>query len=126
VLSKIPEWENLSPEEYRQAVSDLVDSILEEHAEKIRSAPKDGRHVLALDPSHRPEKTKRSPKPACHASSREERERYRQLRREFVNAYLQASALVKEGSRRALELFPAGCFLPPLGLEFLTESPRAG
>jgi hypothetical protein len=124
VLSKIPAWAHLSDEAYRQAVSDLVDSILEEHEEKRQAAPKDTRHLLATDPEHRPETTKRSPKPVCHAATREERKKYRQLRREFVSAYLAASEKVRKGVVSAFKLFPPGSFLPVLGLEHLTEQPQ--
>lgn len=126
-LSKLPAWKHLSDAEYKQAVSDLVDSILEKYEETRKSTPKDGpRRVLAHDPEHRPARTKRSPKPVCHAATREERRKYHQLRREFVGAYLAASALVKAKSKEAFDFYPSGSFLPPLGLEFLTEKPRAG
>lgn len=118
-LSKIPAWEDLSDDEDRLAVSKLVDTILDEHEKKPGSAPNVVDRVRSSDPTHRPAKAKRSPKPVCHAASREERGKYRQLRREFVNAYVRASELLREGEKEALRRFPPCSFLPPLGLDVL-------
>jgi len=42
-----------------------------------------------------------------------------------VNAYLEASALLKKGARRALVKFPQAAFLPPVGLGPLRSPPTS-
>jgi REP element-mobilizing transposase RayT len=122
-LSKIPAWEPLSEDEYRAAVAELVDHILDEYEEQRLAAPKNPATALVEDPTRRPEKTKHSPKPVCHAASRAERQRFRERRRAFVNAYIQASERLRAGVLAALKDFPEGAFLPPLALSCFAPSP---
>jgi putative transposase len=126
VLSKIPAWKHLSDEEYRARIAELLDQIHDEYAEERAQASRRGRALVVEDPARPPAKTKRAPKPTCHAASRAERARFERLRREFVRAYLEASALLREGARRALDLFPEGAFLPPLGLTRLRDAAPLG
>jgi REP element-mobilizing transposase RayT len=122
-LSKIPAWKHLSDEAYRKAIADMIGDILGEYEDQRLAAPKIVR--IAVPADYRPDKTKSSPKPVCHAASRKERKRFHQRRRDFVNTYLEASALLKEGARLALDMFPQGAFLPPVGLGPLRSPPAS-
>ena len=121
-LSKLPVWRELSDEAYRAHVKELIDEILDEFEEERMRAPKNPREALVEQPEYRPQKTKSSPKPECHAASTAERRRFLELRREFLRAYSEASALLREGVRRAIDLFPDGSFLPPIGLHLLVQA----
>ena len=95
----------------------MVEEI-EAEAEAIRSKL-GGKPVVGMDkirnqdPMSRPVQCKRSPKPMCHAASREMRDRMRQTYRAFVAMFLEASLKVKLG-RVAEAIFPKGSFPPSL------------
>jgi REP element-mobilizing transposase RayT len=117
-LSKLPCWEHLSDDEYRQEVHNLVAGILADYADLRATVPRERlRRLVRQDPEHRPARTKKSPKPVCHAASSEERSRYRKQRREWVQQYRYAAARLREGCLAALGLFPPEAFLPQLPRE---------
>jgi hypothetical protein len=66
-LSKIPAWKHLSDEAYRKAIADMIGDILDEYEEQRLAAPKIV--TIAVPADSRPDKTKSSPKPLCHAAS---------------------------------------------------------
>ena len=117
-LSKLPCWADKSDEEYQQAIRELHQSILEKHQEIISRVPKGApRRLVRQDPEYRPDETKSSPKPICHAASREERRRYREQQEIFVAAYHAASKMLRSGNLAAFPLFPEECFLPRMPAE---------
>ncbi|MCP3997779.1 MAG: hypothetical protein GY722_22360 [bacterium] len=65
------------------------------------------------DPLRRPARSKRSPKPPCHAATKAMRERFRQAYRAFVEMFQEASLKVKFGMVTAA-IFPKGSFPPSL------------
>ena len=65
------------------------------------------------NPLERPPKSKKSPKPACHAASKNMRERFRQTYRVFVAMFQEASLKIKFGNVKAA-VFPKGSFPPSL------------
>ncbi len=68
--------------------------------------------ILAQDPHSRPQHSKKSPAPFCHAASREWRRKLREAYREFVAAFRSAAERLKAGDREAP--FPVGSFPPAL------------
>ncbi len=65
------------------------------------------------DPLARPVKSKKSPKPLCHAASPEMRERVRLTYRAFVAMFREASLKLKFGDLLGA-VFPKGSFPPGL------------
>ena len=70
-------------------------------------------NIRGQDPLRRPVKSKRSPKPLCHAASKEMRKRMRLACRGFVAMFQEASLKVKFG-KAAEAIFPKGSFPPTL------------
>ncbi len=65
------------------------------------------------NPFERPTRSKGSPKPPCHAASKDMRERFRQTYRAFVAMFQEASLKLKFGNVKAA-IFPKGSFPPSL------------
>jgi len=112
-LVPLPCWRHLSPDEYRNRVTEIVDEIeretLERHKEE-NTAPRGITHVLTQDPHHRPNSVKSSPAPWIHARTREARDAYRRAYAWFLAEYQEASRKFRNGQ---LEVeFPPNCFLP--------------
>jgi len=68
--------------------------------------------ILKQNPHHQPSRSKKSPAPFCHASSKAWRQRLREAYAEFVDAYRRAAEKLKLGHRDVR--FPQGSFPPPL------------
>jgi REP element-mobilizing transposase RayT len=118
-LSPIPCWAHFTTKQYREAVVDLIQAIRGQHRELIERVPADWKkRILRRDPQPRPDRTKRSTRPLCHAASKEAWQKFRQGFKEFVDAYMRASDLLRRGYLEAIELFPPGCHLPRLNEEF--------
>ncbi len=115
VLTPLPCWRQLSAEQVRHNVEELIREIEEETRLRHRrkgSTPIGITAVLAQDPHQRPRESKRAPAPRFHAVSRE-------VRRAMWTVY----SLVYAAYRRAHEklmkgvgpvVFPAGCHPPRL------------
>ncbi|MBI4614220.1 MAG: hypothetical protein HY720_11465 [Planctomycetes bacterium] len=108
-----PCWRHLSPKEQAARLRELVYSR-EEELRRERQAK--GMKVLGIravktvSPSDRPANPKRSPRPLCHASSRELWEEYREQYAHFVELYRVASKRYRDGERDVT--FPPGSFPP--------------
>jgi hypothetical protein len=127
-LSKLPCWAYLADHAYRRAVTELVAGILLEHRERAATVdPAAIARIHRQDPEHRPDSTKRSPRPLCHAASRSERKKLHEVLRSWINAYYEASRRFLDGDREAVDHFPPGAFLPPLALcsRFLLPAPAS-
>lgn len=114
VLTPMPCWRHLSPERYRSRIGDLVRGVEDEARELAREkGPPLGRNqVMRQHPHQRPLKSKRSPSPLVHASTKAVRLTFVEAYRSFVYAYRRAADLLKRGNR--LVRFPALAFPPPL------------
>ena len=114
-LAPLPCWKGLTPEEYRQRVSDVVeraeaDAAAERQSTKAR--PLGVATIRSQDPYSRPRRLKRSVAPLLHAASREVRRRFRDAYAAFVAAYRRAAERLRAGD--AAPPFPIGCFPPAL------------
>ncbi|MES1240164.1 MAG: hypothetical protein ABUT39_00955 [Acidobacteriota bacterium] len=122
VLSRLPCWDHLSLEAYRQRVAELVEEI-ERDARAARIER--GTSVLGADavlrqrPHNRPNRTKKSPAPRFHAASKAIRDGLREAYGLFLAAFRDAAELLKQGDRSAR--FPLGSFPP--GLPFVRALP---
>ena len=118
VLTQIPCWNDLSSEEYKQRILELVEQIESETIEmhKANGTQPLGSHaIFTQDPHSKPKRVKRSPAPAFHAATRERFLELRDAYNIFVVAYRIASDRLRSG--RTDFAFPRGCFPPPLPVE---------
>jgi hypothetical protein len=116
-LSRLPCWEHLSPEAYRERVAGMVKTIEEDAAAARKRAGTEpfGREaILAQHPHTRPEKIKKSPAPApfVHAATKATRQFFYGIYAEFVAAYRTAAEKLRAGDPKPG--FPVGCFPPAL------------
>jgi hypothetical protein len=115
-LAPLPCWQKLPPAAIRKKVAEMVTEIEAEAAErrkKLGIEPRGMDRIRHQDPLSRPVNSARSPKPLCHAASKEMRERVVKVYRGFVNAFREASLQVKFGNT-AKACFPKGSFPPSL------------
>ena len=118
VLSPIPCWQGYTREQFRKSIEALLESIQTKYAHLIAQVPEDWKkRILRRDPHPRPENTKRTPKPLCHAATRQARFEFWEQYHAWVSSYMQASERLRSGIREALGEFPAGCHLPRLNAE---------
>lgn len=68
--------------------------------------------ILRQDPHTRPNQTKKSPAPVCHAATKAARESFWEAYSTFVAAFREAADKLKAGDRAAR--FPLGSFPPAL------------
>ena len=101
----------------------MIGDILDEYEEQRLAAPKIVR--IAFRRTIDPTRPRARPSPSGTLRLAKSRKRFHQRRRDFVNAYLEASALLRVGARRALDMFPQGAFLPPVGLGPLRSPPAS-
>jgi hypothetical protein len=84
-------------------------------------APLGRRRILGLDPHDKPDRSKRSPRPPCHAASKAARIGFRRAYSEFCVAFRQAAEDLRS-SLRAPES-PIGSFPPRL--PYVGAAPRS-
>lgn len=121
-LTRLPCWEHLSQEEYRERVAELVEKIEAEArmARLERGIPVLGvGAVLRQNPHTQPNKTKKSPAPRFHLAGKAVRNGLREMYGLFLAAFRDAAELLKTGDRTAR--FPLGSFPP--GLPFVRALP---
>lgn len=122
MLSPLPCWSDLKPEEYRARVAGLVEEV-EEKARAERQSrglePLGVEAILKQRPHTRPNQTKKSPAPRFHAVTKEVRETFWIAYSMFVAAFREAAEKLKAGDRSAR--FPVGSFPP--GLPFVRAHP---
>jgi hypothetical protein len=115
VLSQLPCWAHLTPEQYRERIAELVEEI-EAEARADREArgvePLGVEAILRQDPHTRPNQTKKSPAPAYHAATKGARERFWEAYSAFVAEFREAAEKLKAGDRTVR--FPLGSFPPSL------------
>jgi REP element-mobilizing transposase RayT len=115
VLSQLPCWKHLTPEEYRSRIAELVREIEETAATArqeslIKPLGIDG--IRAQDPETRPKKLKKSPAPFVHAATKAARKAMWEAYSTFVAAFREAAEKLKAGDRNVV--FPIGSFPPRL------------
>jgi REP element-mobilizing transposase RayT len=115
VLAQLPCWADLTPEQYRERIAELVEEV-EAEARVDREArgiePLGVEAILRQDPHTRPNQTKKSPAPAYHAASKAARKSFWEAYSAFVAAFREAADKLKAGDRTAR--FPLGSFPPAL------------
>ena len=115
-LAPLPCWRHLSLSEIRKRVAQLVTEI-ETVAAQLREDL--GTRLLGMEkirhqnPLERPARSQRSPKPICHAASKNMRERFGQTYKAFVAMFQEASIKLRFGNVTAA-IFPKGSFPPSL------------
>jgi len=115
---------DLSPAEYRDCVTKIVDDLVKEERARRR---REGRKVLGVeailsqDPRRAPERTSRSPAPICHASRREVRKAYREALRTFQEVFKDCSERLRLFGELTVT-FPDYCFPPSRG--FVRPNPK--
>jgi len=118
-LSQLPCWADLTPEQYRERIAELVEEI-EAEARTDREArgiePWGVEAILRQDPHTRPNQTKKSPAPACHAGSKGFRKKFWEEYSAFVADFREAAEKLKAGEWPVR--FPLGSFPP--GLPFVS------
>jgi REP element-mobilizing transposase RayT len=118
-LSQLPCWADLTPEQYRERIAELVEGI-EAETRADREArgiePLGVEAILRQEPHARPNQTKKSPAPACHAASKEARKKFWESYSAFVAAFREAAEKLRAGEWPVR--FPLGSFPP--GLPFVS------
>jgi hypothetical protein len=119
VLSQLPCWADLTPEQYRERIAELVEEI-EQEARADREArgvePLGAEAILRQDPHTCPNQTKKSSAPLYHAATKAAREAFWEAYSAFVVAFREAAERLKAGDRTVR--FPLGSFPP--GLPFVS------
>ncbi len=81
--------------------------------EELGTDPVGMETIRHQNPLARPVRSKRSPKPLCHAASKDIRERFRKARQGFVAMFQEASIKLRFGNVTGAK-FPKGSFPPSL------------
>ena len=114
-LEPLPCWADLSEEEWRQRVADIVEDIEREGRSRHvreKTEPLGRRRVRKVNPHHAPKKVAWSPQPFEIARDPRRRRELRQAFAEIVAAYRDAAERLAKGDRQAR--FPEGTFPPGL------------
>jgi hypothetical protein len=120
-LAPLPCWGDLSAEQYRERIAELVEAIIAKAAARRVATgiePLGAAAILRQHPFTQPAKTKKSPAPLVHAASKRVRTEMKIAYAWFARAFREAAEYLRAGDR--LARFPRGCFPP--GLPFV----RAG
>ena len=99
-LSKLPCWQDLSDEEYRERIKDMCGQIADDAAEERKRTGRSilgVKRILRYSPHHRPEQMDKSPAPPVHCHEKSLRRRFLDAYRSFVDAYLQARDALNKG-----------------------------
>jgi len=112
-LTPLPVWDERCDETQRERVRELLRDIEQETRNRHKregTRPLGLARIRAQDPHGHPDSPRRSPAPACHASSRRVRLWYQGAYRRFAAEYKRASALFRTGAQNVE--FPVRCFRP--------------
>jgi len=112
-LLPIPCWDSLPVDRQRDRVHHLIAEIEATYRDLRRGQPPLGvERILKQRPHDLPVKSKRSPAPWFHTSTRETGQALRAAYRAFAGAYRRAARQLRSGDREAP--FPEGSFPPAL------------
>ena len=110
-LAKLPEWEDLDDEEYRQKVCDCVETYAEDLATARRRPCLGARKVLDQSFDDRPrEEDETSNQPLCHAECHDDRTQFVEQFRNVTDSYRKAMKRWRRGEEDVR--FPPGT-IPP-------------
>ncbi len=115
-FAPLPCWQSMPKAKIRKRVIRMVEEIEDAAARKREQSgvePLGMERIRDQDPLTRSAKSKKSPRPLCHAASGEMRDRVRRARRAFRDMYRAAAEKLKWG-RIAEAVFPKGSFPPSL------------
>jgi hypothetical protein len=124
-ITPLPCLSALSEQERQATYAEMRDDICASTHARIADTGKQPlgiERVLSMHPHSKPQASKRSPAPLCHAVSQEARTQYREEHRVFVDAYRRASEQFLSGNL-CVE-FPGCCFRPPLPPSFAVAASR--
>ena len=113
-LVPLPCWAHLSFEERQRKLDSLLEDIAQEWAPRHEEV-KGAQAVREEDPHKKPLRTKKSPRPLCHVSTKEGFRLFREGLRAWVAAFDQASARFRQGHWHVE--FPPWAFRPPVPSE---------
>ncbi len=116
-LAPLPCWPSMPKTQIRKRVAQMVAEIeaaAAEIREELGTEPVGMDRIRHQNPLSRPAGFRPSPKPRCHAASKEMRKRFRQALRAFVDMFREASVTLRLGNAAAA-IFPKGSFRPSLG-----------
>jgi REP element-mobilizing transposase RayT len=109
----LPCWAHLLPQEVHQRAAALVNAIetktSAQHSHE-RTRPLGYRAILRQNPHHRPEPKKKGAAPLVWAASRQQRAKYVEAYRLFLEQYRCATEKLRQGNLSVA--FPEGCFPP--------------
>ena len=113
LLSPIPCWAGLDAVAYSARVAELLAAVTADARRQRRGRGVLGkRAIVAQHPHEAPLRCDRSPAPLVHAASKPIRTMLRAAYYDFVAAFREAAARLRQGDR--LVRFPVGAFPPPL------------
>ncbi|MCP4115755.1 MAG: hypothetical protein GY737_10185, partial [Desulfobacteraceae bacterium] len=115
-LAPLPCWQNLPKAQIRKQVIQIVTEIEADGARKREETgiePVGMEIIRRQNPLDRPIRSKHSPKPLCHAASKDVRERFRKARSGFIAMFREASLKLRSGDVTGAK-FPKGSFPPSL------------
>ena len=112
-LSPLPHWKDLPKKEQEKNARDILQGA-KQHAQDSMNgkAPLGVQKVLQQHPHAKPHRSKRSPRPLCHATTAQARRAFKKLYKQFVNDYQEAAQALREGDAHAE--FPHFSYRPPL------------
>ncbi|MEM7353614.1 MAG: hypothetical protein AAF657_22645 [Acidobacteriota bacterium] len=115
-LAPLPAFRNLTPEEYRRQIAELIREIESEEAERRQGNEVAGiERVLSQNPLEpQTRQTQRSTRPPFHVASKSARIELQAELAAFLEQYWGASEGLRTGNRRAVVRFPNGCYPPAL------------
>lgn len=96
-LTPLPMHQRLSPNARRDIIRTIIEQA-EAEAREQHGSVLGVRKVLAQSPRSAPARMSRRPRPLCHATSRVERQAYRERYRSYVASFSQASKAFRSGS----------------------------
>ena len=124
-LARLPGFETCSASDYAKAMRLLCGDAAAEALSARGSTPPLGvTAVLRQHPHDRPEISKRSSRPLCHAVCRAAKQAFIETYRAFVDAYVCASALLRSGLHHVQ--LPAHAYPPPLPYAWRIRTPPLG
>ena len=110
-LDPLPCWRGLPQDQIRKRVTGLLSRVQAETQRTRKGAPPLGPEaILGEDPHSKPQRSKRSPAPFCHAVTQEARRELWEAYSRFVEAFRTAAEKLRR--RDFLAKFPPGCFPP--------------
>ena len=116
-LCPLPCWDELSPEEVRAQIAEMVGDIAAETRQRLRlnkSRPLGARRILRQDPHARPQRLARSAAPLFHAATWQIRRMLEAGYRSYCDAYREAMGRLRE--HHLPVRFPSHGIPPPLSV----------